>query len=483
MATSRDVRGSVQDTANRGSVNEPRLLWNQESVRDVAESVGAPRIGDEALRTLSQDVEYRIGQVIIEALRYMRLAKRTHLTTQDVSQAMRVLDVEPMYGYNAVRPLTFGEASLGPQALYYVEDEEVDFEKLINAPLPKLPKDITLTDHFLATEGVLTVCPENLSAAELRNHDYLPKGPGANPALAALSGQDNPAFKPAVKHVVSQELILYFEKIQACLMDDSADVEVQRLREAALESVSSEPSIHQLVPYFVNFISNQVAHNVHDLFVLRQMMELTNALISNDYLFLAPYATSLASAVQTCLMGRKIGGDNGIGGLRAQYDLREFAATLLGRLARKYSKDNKMFRTKLVRSCLKEMLNPLNPVAVWFGAISGLTSVSSNSDSIKIFIIQQLKEFERGMLVPLQQKAQQDPIAAIEFETLVGAIVKAIELSAGDDFPMLNGMNGFSSSHEESQVKAIVGDIIGDRVIQLGNHKLNLAILDVCNLR
>ncbi|KAI1414462.1 TAF-domain-containing protein [Hypoxylon sp. FL1857] len=479
----RDARGSVQDATNRGSANEPRLLWNQESVRDVAESVGAPKISDEALRTLSQDVEYRIGQVIIEALRYMRLARRTHLTSQDISHAMKVLDVEPMYGYVSMRPLKFGEASLGPQALFYVEDEEVDFEKLINAPLPKLPKDITFTDHFLATEGVLTVCPENLSAAELRNHDFLPKGPGANPALAALAGQDNPSFKPAVKHVVSQELILYFEKIQTCLMDDSEDIEVQRLREAALESVSSEPSIHQLVPYFVNFVSNQVAHNLHDLFVLRQMMELTNALISNDHLFLAPYATSLSSAVQTCMMGRKIGGDSGISGLRGQYDLREFAANLLGRLARKYSKENKMFRPKLIRSCLKELLNPQNPAAVWFGAILGLASVSSNADSIKIFIVQQLKEFERGMLAPLQQRAQHDPVASIEFESLLGAIIKTVERSADDDFPMLNGMNGFSNEHEESQIKAIVGDIVGERIIQLGNHKLNLAIIDAQNLR
>ena len=38
------------------------------------------------------------------------------------------------------------EASLGPgQPLYYVEDEEVDFEKLINAPLPKVPREITFT--------------------------------------------------------------------------------------------------------------------------------------------------------------------------------------------------------------------------------------------------------------------------------------------------------------------------------------------------
>ena len=57
--------------------NGPRLLWNPENVRDVADSVGISALGDEALRCLTQDVEYRIGQVIVEALRFMRAAHRT----------------------------------------------------------------------------------------------------------------------------------------------------------------------------------------------------------------------------------------------------------------------------------------------------------------------------------------------------------------------------------------------------------------------
>ena len=131
------------------AADQPRLLWNSENVRDVAESVGISAIGDEALRTLTQDVEYRIGQLIVEALRFMRAAGRTALTVQDMSQALRVLDVEPLYGYDSTRPLRYGEASLGPgQPLFYIEDEEIDFEKLINAPLPKVPRDTTFTGMF-----------------------------------------------------------------------------------------------------------------------------------------------------------------------------------------------------------------------------------------------------------------------------------------------------------------------------------------------
>ncbi|GAP91365.2 putative transcription initiation factor TFIID subunit 6 [Rosellinia necatrix] len=477
MANTREPRAPMQETSNKGIPGEHRLLWNPENVRDVAESVGIATLSEEALRTLSQDVEYRIGQVLAEATRFMRLGKRTSMTVRDVSLALRVLDVEPLYGYDATKPLRYGEATMG-QPFFYIEDEEADFERVINGALPKVSRDGNYTVHWLAIEGVQPTVPQNPTSTEARSQDLLPKGPGANPALAALSGHDNPNFRPSVKHAVSQEQILFFEKVQAALLDDNPDPEVHRLRQAALAAVVAEPGTHQLMPYYVTFISNQVTHYLDDLFVLRQMMELTNALISNAYIFVDPYASALCAPVLTCLLGRRLGSESGSDAVKEQYQLREVAASLIGQLASKYSLSNKLLRPKLTRSCLKAFLNPTMPPQVWYGAILGILAAGGR-EAIKVLVLPNLNAFDSTMLQPLRERGE---ASRVDFEMVVGGILKAAQALADEDM-MMDGVNGDTSDREAAQVREFLGDIIGERVIRLGDHRVNQAVLDAMNFQ
>lgn len=284
-------------------------------------------------------------------------------------------------------------------------------------------------------------------------------------------------MKPSVKHIVSKELILYFDKIQAAILDDNPDEEVVRLRQAALGSVRDDPGLHQLIPYFINFIMDRVTHNLDDTFTLKQMMELLNALIENKTLFLDPYASPLSAPVLTCLMARKLGTDDGADALKEQYDLRELAASLLGRIARKYAASNTLLRPKLTRTCLKYFLDPTKPPAVLYGAIQGLLE-AGGPESIRVLVLRNLKPFDQEILQPLKEKSQ----GSIEYEMLVHGLVQAVASVAQRDEPAVNGVNGAASDSEISDLKEWLGPIVGEKIASSGNRRLISSVLDARNL-
>lgn len=139
--------------------------------------------------------------------------------------------------------------------------------------------------HWLAVEGVQPSIPQNPTSADSRNQELVPKGPGATASLAAINGTDNVAVKPLVKHVLSKELQLYFKQVCSAILDDNID----EYRVAALASLRSDPGLHQLVPYFVQFVAEKVTHNLKNIFVLTQMMQLTAAMLDNESLYVDPY--------------------------------------------------------------------------------------------------------------------------------------------------------------------------------------------------
>ena len=149
--------------------------------------------------------------------------------------------------------------------------------------------DISLA-HWLAVEGVQPSIPQNPTAADSRNQELVPKGQSANPHMAAMTGNENVTVKPLVKHVLSKELQLYFEKVCSALLDEMNN----EYRVAALASIRSDPGLHQLVPYFVQFIAEKVTHNLKNLFVLTQIMLLTTAMLENPNLYIDPYVSTIS---------------------------------------------------------------------------------------------------------------------------------------------------------------------------------------------
>ena len=443
-------------------------LWNPDNVRDTAESIGLSHLSKEVVENLARDVDYRIAQILENSFKFMRHAKRTTMHTDDVSQALRVLDIEPLFGYDATRPLRFGEASIGPnQTIFYVDDEEVDFEKLINAPLPRVPREVAFTAHWLAVEGVQPSIAQNPSSSDARHQELMPKGPSANPGLAAVAGQDSAAVKPQVRHILSSEIQLYFERITTAILEERNE----EARNAAFNSVRTDPGLHQLVPYFVQFIAEKVTHQSKDLFILTQMLHLARNLLQNETLFIEAYISPLIPSILTCLTGKSIGSPSD--SLNAVIEVRDVAASLIIDISRKHSKSSTTLKPRLARTLLKTFLNPSKSFGAHYGSLISLRGIIG-VDGVKAIVLPNLKAYDTML-----QEGLADETKRPEAEMVVLALLRLVDLCARDMLPRsmeaaVNGQNGRTNGDtvgEDVRQDLVerVGEVIGNKVANSGD--------------
>lgn len=142
----------------------------------------------------------------------------------------------------------------------------MDIESLLTAPLPPIPLAMTFTAHWLAIEGVQPLIPQNppptpamLAANNAQQLNAAAAQPNKSESAEGETVQSAIApaetlAKPLVKHVLSKEAQLYYEKMTAALKNTTS----LQLRELAWQALAEDAGLHQLVPYLVHFIQHQV---------------------------------------------------------------------------------------------------------------------------------------------------------------------------------------------------------------------------------
>ncbi|WBW75462.1 SAGA complex/transcription factor TFIID complex histone H4-like subunit Taf6 [Schizosaccharomyces osmophilus] len=451
-------------------------VWNVESIKDVAEMLGISSLGDEAASAIAMDLEYRIHQVIQEAMKFMVHSKRTVLSNADISSALRTLNVEPLYGFNTSRPVEFHEAAVGggQNSLYYLDDEEIDFEKIINYPLPKVPRNISYTAHWLAIEGVQPAIPQNPTPSDHTTGEWAPKGPAAvTPGATAatkeasngISSMENVEVKPLVRHVLSKELQLYFERITAALLD----VSNSELRHAALSSLRDDPGLHQLLPYFIMFLSDSISHNLNNLVILTTLMQMAWALLDNPNLFVEPYVQQLMPSILTCLVAKRLGNDPHN---HDHYALRDLAAYLLGIVCNRFGNVYYTLKPRVTRTVLKAFLDNTKPYTTHYGAIIGLKTMGKEAirvllvPNIKVYEILVIKSFEKGND---DDKYEANRCMDALYDSLL--LLRDDQLSTDKTVP----------PNARGLLEKIVGNLMTEKIMEKGDKDLILALVDENN--
>lgn len=119
----------------------------------------------------------------------MRHSRRTRLKTDDVDNALKARNLEPLWGFASTSHLPFKKTVTPTGIVYSIDDEEIDLSKVIKGDMPSVPRDISFTGapesqerrsmdrqlltrpraaHWLAIEGVQPLIKENPSPAGTR---------------------------------------------------------------------------------------------------------------------------------------------------------------------------------------------------------------------------------------------------------------------------------------------------------------------------
>ncbi|THH17570.1 hypothetical protein EUX98_g9102 [Antrodiella citrinella] len=466
-------------------------IYKAESIRDAAESLNIPSLTDAVASALASDVEYRIHQVVEvrmlrlllcnlnhsklivlcneqqEAARFMRHARRTTLTTSDIDHALRVLNIEPLYGHFPHNPPNFRRALPFPQlptagTVYFVEDEEVDFDRVLREEKVTLPKGVSWKAHWLAVEGVQPLIPENPPAipkdtdADLTTmaNGHHSKGSGMFPPTPS-SDRPTPMQKKQqqqlVKQVLSRELQLYYTRLTSALLPTGTPDDAKRL--AALVSLRNDAGLQALLPYLVRWVGEGVVNALKggvqsdgEGRTLGVLMDVIGAILDNNTLFVEPYLHQLLPPVLSTLLHSTLP-------FAQATHLRTTASQTLSRLLTQHSTTYPSLSPRIMKTLLLALISGGKSRGTREGAIRGLMGVGKEA-------------IRKGLVEGGGVRVVGGELARGENGSIVDAVMAALQvLHPASQHAVPLNPNDESDAAVVDRLRRILGDFFAERLV------------------
>ncbi|GAV88182.1 DUF1546 domain-containing protein, partial [Cephalotus follicularis] len=237
-------------------------------------------------------------------------------------------------------------------------------------------------------------------------------------------------IKLPIKHVLSKELQLYFDKIMEVTVKRSDSV----LFKQALVSLSSDSGLHPLVPYFTCFIADEVAQNLSNFSLLFALMRVARSLLQNPHIHIEPYLHQLMPSVITCLVAKRLGNrfsDN-------HWELRNFAANLLALVCKRFGHVYHNLQSRVTRTLLHAFLDPTKALSQHYGAIQGLAALGPSV--VRLLILPNLEPNLQLLEPDMLLEKQKNEMRRHEAQRVHGALMHAAGLCMYDRLKAVPGL-------------------------------------------
>lgn len=336
-------------------------IFEVASMRMMADDVGAQNVSDDVLLTLSQDVNYRIRELVHSAYQFMKHSSRRKLTGDDINRAIKHTNHDPVYGVPKETNYTY-VAEVGvfcaDDPLVHVVSETEDIIESRNRISGHKTKSLEVTLDWLSVEG------------------------------RPLNQMMDPDSVTQTNTKINPILINYLDQVSKTILKTD-DEQFSLL----IRDVSSNPKIQPIVSHLLNYMLNTIKKPTVKHSLIRKLFRMVDALLDNENIMLCTeyHENYLLDMVfQVSLSSNRRGSKD-------HWSLRDSAGVLTSRIINHYESYPSFILNCTRQKCLDKIIRCLSnrsqPVSfsTHYGAIHAIMSMGP--DEIKKNFSPHIKEY------------------------------------------------------------------------------------------